>query len=263
VTQSLDRIFELIDLLRGENGCPWDRKQTSESMGRYLVEETFELLDAIQSGSSRRIREELGDVLFQVLFIARLERDSGHFRLEEVVDAVWEKMTRRHPHVFGGETAVDPTRIRRRWHQIKKAEKVAGEEGSVLDSVPENLPALMRAYRVSERAAGAGFDWDDLQGVLLKTEEEWAEFKREIHTSGKDDAAGRTATEFGDILFTLVNVARFAGIHPETALGRSIQKFQRRFRHMEYAARTRGKDLEALDRDSVEALWEEAKLEIA
>ncbi len=262
MTRSLRRIFALIDALRGENGCPWDRKQTSESMGRYLVEETFELLDAIQSGSSRRVREELGDVLFQVFFIAELEQDNGHFRIEDVVNTIVEKMIRRHPHVFGDETADDTDRIRRRWHQIKKEEKKSGDADSVLDSIPANLPALLRAYRVSERAARSGFDWDDLDGVLRKTEEEWGEFKREIDRFGEEDAADRASTEFGDILFTLVNVARFAGIHPETALGRSIQKFQRRFHHMERAARLQGVELESMERQAVEALWEEAKSDI-
>lgn len=261
--QALDKIIET---LRGENGCPWDKKQTPESICVYLLEEAHELLDAIQSKSPGDICEELGDVLFQVLFIARFFEEKDLFSIETAARQSAEKMIRRHPHVFGEITLTEAEEVRQQWHDIKKQEKNGREaESSILDAVPRSLPALLRAYRVSERAARTGFDWDDITGVMEKAEEEWGEFKAEVGNSGADAAADgprdreKIAMEFGDVLFTLVNVARFARIHPETALIQATLKFEERFRHLERTAAESGRDIDAVPRDEKERLWNEAK----
>jgi len=259
---NINRMIELVDTLRGEDGCPWDRKQTPRTMAVYLIEEVYELVDAIESGNPEEIRGELGDVLFQIVFIAGLYREKGHFNLQEVADNNTDKMIRRHPHVFGKGTIDDAEEVKRQWHRIKDEENSATEKKSVLDSIPVKLPALMRAYRISERAAGKGFEWDNISGVIEKVEEEWSEFRSELSLAEKaDDNRDRVALEFGDILFTLVNVARFARIHPETALTSSIRKFEKRFRHMEQVLLERGKDLDSTPMDALSDLWEAAKRE--
>lgn len=260
--QQLDKIIES---LRDENGCPWDKKQTPESIGIYLIEEAHELLEAIESGDPRDICEELGDVLFQVLFTAKFFEEKGQFSIETAARKSAEKMIRRHPHVFGDVTITETEEVRQQWHEIKKQEKNGRTlKISVLDSVPRNMPALMRAYRISERAARTGFDWDDIAGVMDKVEEEWSELKSEIGKNGAgteqpDNHQERIALEFGDVLFTLVNVARFARIHPEAALVRSTRKFEHRFHHLERTAVQSGRDIDAVPRDEKEQLWVQAK----
>lgn len=261
--QALDKIIET---LRGENGCPWDKKQTPESICVYLVEEAHELLDAIQSKSPGDICEELGDVLFQVLFIARFFEERGLFSIDAAARKSAEKMIRRHPHVFGEVSLTEAEEVRQQWHDIKKREKNGREaESSILDAVPRSLPALMRAYRVSERAARTGFDWDDIAGVMEKAEEEWREFRAEVGRGGGGSTEGehpdreKIAMEFGDVLFTLVNVARFARVHPETALARATRKFEERFHHLERSAAESGRDIDAVPREEKEQLWNEAK----
>lgn len=256
----IERLIEIIDTLRGENGCPWDRQQTPRSMALYLKEEMFELLEAIESGSPDDICEELGDVLFQILFIARIYQDKGGFSISDVARMNCEKMVSRHPHVFGDERVESVEQIKQKWHEIKQTEKNHASKASVLDSVPSMLPPLMRAYRISERAARTGFDWTDISEVLHQAEAEWNEFKEELERAGEQgEEAGRIGMEFGDVLFTLVNVARFARIHPETALTDSINKFIRRFRHMEQQIHERGNTLESVPRDEKETMWATAK----
>jgi tetrapyrrole methylase family protein/MazG family protein len=256
----LQALLDLIATLRGENGCPWDRQQTPASMGRYLAEEVFELLDAIGKDDTEAVAEEMGDVLFQVFFIACLYREAGRLDLESVLARNHEKMVRRHPHVFGQGTAATAGAVRDQWVRIKREEKGAAAPVSALDSIPAGLPALLRAWRVSRRAVEIGFDWDDLKAVMAKAEEEWREFQAELdRPDAEADGRRRIAMEFGDLLFTLVNVARFAGIHPETSLTAAIGKFETRFRHMEAAATDAGKDLAALTREEMDALWEGAK----
>ena len=250
-----ETLIELIDVLRGDSGCPWDKKQTPTSIAVYLIEEIFELFDAISADNPEDICEELGDVLFQIFFIARLFQEKGRFSIEDVARINAEKMTRRHPHVFGKENAQTTETIRERWHQIKMKEKKRAPDGSILDSVPARLPALMRAYRISERAARTGFDWPDLNGVVQKVEEEWSEFKSALTKTDKN----QIALEFGDLLFTLMNVARFVGVHPETALTASTQKFARRFKKMESVASEKGRKLDSLTMDEMDDLWEAVK----
>ncbi|OQY14122.1 MAG: nucleoside triphosphate pyrophosphohydrolase [Desulfobacteraceae bacterium 4572_187] len=256
----INSIIDLIEILRGENGCPWDRKQTPKTIAVYLLEEVYELVDAIESGDTSSICEELGDVLFHILFLSGLFREMGHFDIKDVVDLNIEKMTRRHPHVFGNERLDSIEEVRVRWHQIKKQEKSRAKKASILDSVPAGFPALMRAYRVSERAAKTGFDWNDISGVMQKVEEEWSEFKavleRENRTPTDKDLL---ALEFGDVLFTLVNVARFAHIHPETALRNSTKKFEKRFKYMEKMIAKSRRNIESVSQEEKNELWEETK----
>jgi tetrapyrrole methylase family protein/MazG family protein len=256
----IKKLTALIETLRGVNGCPWDKKQTPRSIVLYLIEEVFELAEAIESGNSDAILEELGDVLFQVLFIAALFDEKAHFNLNEVIRTNITKMIRRHPHVFGNSSARTVDAIKKQWDAIKRAEKGPQSDASVLDSVPDGLPALMRASRISERAADAGFDWDDIKGVMQKAEEEWREFQAESG-DGKQTPARRERAllEFGDLMFTLVNVARFAKIHPETALRAATQKFERRFKKMEKTLLKKDSNLDSLSRDEIDHLWEDVK----
>jgi MazG family protein len=259
-TPTFAALMELIAALRGENGCPWDRKQTPLSMSVYLIEETFELVEAIRAGDIKGVREELGDVLFQVFFLIYLYQQEGRFEPTDVLDRNLKKMIHRHPHVFGADKVEDAGQVKKRWREIKESEKGAATD-SLMDSVPKGLPALLRSYRISERAAAIGFDWDSLMGVIRQTEAEWAEFKAELdlNAAGRVKDQDKAVEEFGDILFTMVNVARLAGIHPETALSRSTQKFIRRFKHMEAMASERGKALKEVARDEMEAFWSAAK----
>lgn len=251
----------LIAVLRGERGCPWDKKQTPNSIAVHLIEEVYELVDAIQAGDLDLVVEELGDVLFQIFFLCHIFKDAGHFDLNKVVYTNINKMKRRHPHVFGNEIIEEADQVKLRWEQIKKQEeKEKSKQNSLLNSIPTGLPALLRAFRISERAAGSGFDWDNIDEVMEQVKEEWGEFVREIEVqkgNNKDDK--NVAIEFGDILFALVNIARFAKIHPETALVYSIQKFEQRFKFMENTARLQGQKLEELSKSEWDSLWQNAK----
>jgi len=218
------------------------------------VEEVYELLDAIETGNTQDVCEELGDVLFQVFFMAELYKEMNHFDIYDSAHINTEKMIRRHPHVFGDVETGNTGEIRKRWNKIKMLEKNKGT-ASVLDSVPAKLPALMRAYRISQRAAATGFDWDNISSVMKKVKEELLEFESAFLRKKKDEVS----MEFGDILFTLVNVARFARIHPETSLTSSIKKFEKRFRFMEKTLSARGSKIENLTPDEMKLLWEEAK----
>jgi tetrapyrrole methylase family protein/MazG family protein len=258
----VDRIEELIAILRGDDGCPWDKKQTVVSMARYLIEEVYELTDALVAGDPDAVLEEAGDVLFQLLFVVHLFKESGHFDLGDVVDQNVKKMVRRHPHVFGDATADTPEAVRQNWDRIKQTEKAHDRRRSVFDTIPKRLPALLRAAMVSERAANTGFDWDDISGVMAKTMEEWAEFSSEIKRGATLPNGQKIAMEFGDLLFTMVNVARFARVDPETALMQSIHKFERRFGHMEEAAIAAGRDLAGLSIQEMHDLWEASKAQV-
>ena len=261
--KNIDGLMRLIETLRGDAGCPWDKKQTPKTMALYLIEEVYELADAIESGDPEVVREELGDVLFQVLFIAHLFQEKNEFNIEDAAAASLEKMVRRHPHVFGDGHVDGAEDVRRQWHLIKqeeKAEKGDRGNGSLLDSVPTGLPALMRAHRISERAARTGFDWDDLSGVMHQAELEWEELKEALGKDGNGDVDREAISlEFGDVLFTLVNVARFAKVHPEAALSGSTRKFEKRFKYMEAAAEKQGRSIEGAGREEMDRMWADAK----
>jgi tetrapyrrole methylase family protein/MazG family protein len=261
VLKKLTSLMILVRTLRGKNGCPWDKKQTPDSISVYLIEEMYELVDAIVQKDDEHICEELGDVLFHILFIAAIFEEHKKFDLEHVLENITEKMLRRHPHVFGNARVKNAEDVKKQWQQIKLTEKNDSSHTSVLDSVPKNLPALMRAYRISERAAQTGFDWDDIKGVIAKVEEEWNEFKDEVNAAGveKNENHLKKSLEFGDVLFTLVNVARFAGIHPEIALDESVNKFEKRFKFMETSIARDKKFINSVSRSEMDRLWEMAK----
>jgi tetrapyrrole methylase family protein/MazG family protein len=222
-------LIALVESLRGEPGCPWDKKQTPRTMLVYLIEEMYELADAIESDSADDVREELGDVLFHIVFITRLFQETGDFSVYDVARDITEKMIRRHPHVFGTARVDNTDEIRQNWYQIKQNEKKRSKEESVLDSVPINLPALMRAYRIGERTARYRFDGEDRESLLDKLDSEFDQLKHSIKNTQSD----RISNNFGILLFSLVNLARLLQIHPETALSGAVKMFEKRFRQME------------------------------
>ena len=252
---ALDELIRVIETLRGPGGCPWDREQTPRSMARFLLEEAYELADAVESDTPPAVQEELGDVLFHVLFLAQMHAEAGQFDLDGVCRAIADKMRRRHPHVFGTTQVADSAEVVRNWQEIKRNEKENGRRESVLDAVPAGMPGLLRAYSVSERAARARFDWKDLSAVMEKLEEELAEFR----AAAAAGDAEQTSREFGDILFTLVNVARFSGVHPESALTASVRKFERRFRDLEKAAAAGGQAVADVPQEEKDRIWDEIK----
>lgn len=257
--EKLDVALNIIKTLRNiDGGCPWDRQQTPVSMWKCLIEETYELRDAILQGIPEDVCEELGDVLFQLLFISEIYRERKEFDIFESIKKVSAKMIRRHPHVYGKENFSTKDQLVESWENIKKQEKKeAGKvfNESVLDSVPSGMPSLLRCHKVSNCAVKAGFDWDNIDGVLEKVREEFEEFAEVVHTDDKI----AIADELGDILFTLVNVARFVGIHSETALAGSIDKFERRYRYMEKLLKEQSACLKDLSKKDKEKLWDRAK----
>jgi len=269
--------------LRAPNGCPWDREQTHESLRKFLVEETYEVLDAMESGDARKFSSELGDLLLQVVFHAILGEEAGRFTISDVIESVHTKMVRRHPHVFGAGRAKTSAAVLKKWEEIKAEERAeeaakarAGEQAeefaheekagaSILAGVPRSLPAVLEAYQLTRRASHIGFDWDTLGGILDKLDEE----KRELESiapagaartrAAAGAAALRLEEEVGDILFAGVNVARFLGVDPEIALKKANRKFKQRFQWMEAAAAREGRRLADLPRERMEELWNESK----
>ncbi len=247
-------LIDIVARLRGPGGCPWDAEQTHESLKRNLLEECYETLEAIDGGQPLELAEELGDILVQVAFHADIARAAGEFDIADVLTAINRKLIRRHPHVFADGNASDARQVERNWEQLKAEERrQAGKpEPSAMDSVPAALPALTAAQLIQDRAARFGFDWDDAGGVLDKLVEEIGEFRAAATPEERAD-------EFGDILFAIVNLARWSGIQAEDALRQANNKFRNRYRMMERLATERGLDFTALPLDDKEALWQEAK----
>jgi len=239
-----------------EEGCPWDRQQNFSTIAPYTIEEAYEVADAISRGDMADLRDELGDLLFQVVFHARMAEEAGEFAFSDVVKAIIEKMVRRHPHVFADEELADAVAQTRAWEEHKALERQAkGQHHGLLDGVTLGLPALSRAQKLQKRAARAGFDWPEVGGILDKIEEELGEVRAEL------DAEDHTAleAELGDLLFACVNLARYAGVDPETALRRTNEKFERRFRYIEETLSEAGKAIEQCSLEEMDALWNEAK----
>ncbi|MDO5789798.1 MAG: nucleoside triphosphate pyrophosphohydrolase [Eggerthella sp.] len=252
---------DTIAALRAPNGCPWDREQTHESIARNMIEEAYEAVDAIERHDVAHLREELGDVLLQVVLQSQIAADAGEFTVADVCRDVNAKMIRRHPHVFGEAAAGSAEDVLSIWDNVKLAEKSAAdaqaeEPEGLLDSVPVSFPALLQAYKISRKAVAAGFEWDTVEDVWAKVEEEIAEFKQACRS---DDAQAKEL-EFGDVLFSLVNVARKEGIDAETALRATCRKFRERWAFMEGAAWGKGKRIEELDMDEMQQLWDQAKM---
>lgn len=256
---NISKLIEIMRKLRDpDGGCPWDLEQDFKSISPYTIEEAYEVADAIDRGSRDDLREELGDLLFQVVYHARMAEEEGAFTFFDVVDAIARKMVRRHPHVFGDAAVRDAQTQTLAWEAIKARERSAKALDSVLDDVPIALPALTRADKIQKRAARAGFDWPDIDGVLDKIAEEAGELTREIE-AGAD--AARVEDEIGDLLFTLVNLSRRLDTDPETALRAATGKFERRFRAVELLARERDIDLTSAGLPVLDRLWAAAKRE--
>jgi tetrapyrrole methylase family protein/MazG family protein len=250
---ALARLVQVVDTLRSPGGCPWDMKQTVETLAPHLVEECHEMADAVARTDAADTCEELGDLLMGIVMVARVAEEDRGFGLREVAEGITAKLIRRHPHVYG-ETQVEGSgEVLRNWEAIKKQEKEEkGGDASVLAGVPRSLPALLRAYRVGEKASNAGFDWPDLQGPQAKVEEEWGEFQEALAEEDRE----RAAEELGDLLFAVVNVARKLKIEPELALRGTVERFSSRFRHVEQGL---DKPLAEASLAEMDRLWEEAK----
>lgn len=252
---AFDRLLTIMDELREQ--CPWDRKQTLESLRHLTIEETFELSDAILENNLEEIKKELGDILLHIVFYAKIGAEKEAFDIGSVIDSLCEKLIRRHPHIYGDTEAKDEETVKQNWEKIKLKEK---GNVSVLGGVPKSLPALIKAMRIQEKARGVGFDWEEKHQVWEKVEEEMKEFKEEFNASEESEINKEKATgEFGDLLFSLINYARFIDINPEEALERTNLKFIKRFQYLENAARAAGRNIEDMTLAEMDVYWEEAK----
>jgi tetrapyrrole methylase family protein / MazG family protein len=250
-----EQLVEVISRLRAPGGCPWDRKQTFDTIKSYLLEETYEVMDAIDARDWRGLVEELGDLLLQPVFLAEMAAEQGLFTISDSLDAINEKLVRRHPHVFGNAIAETPEDVKQRWDEIKKQEKTAQASSgceSVLDGVPRNLPALVEADKISQKAASIGFEWPDIGGVVEKLQEEAAELAKAKQSGDQQ----HIEDEIGDLLFTIVNLARFLKVDPEQALRRTNMRFRKRFAHVERKVRAASVEISL---EQMEELWQEAK----
>jgi tetrapyrrole methylase family protein/MazG family protein len=252
--RGIDRLLEVVARLRGEGGCPWDREQTIDSLKQYLIEESYEVIDAIESGDSDKHAEELGDVLLQIALHARIREEQGEFNFDDVADRLADKLIRRHPHVFGDVSVKDSAGVLRNWEIIKANEK-GSDRKSVLDGVPKQLPALQKAQRIQSRVARVGFDWPDTRDVVAKVDEELAETKEAIAGGDREKVHG----EIGDLLFAIVNLCRFEKVEAEECLRASISKFERRFREIEKRVKKEGRELKDCTLAELDAHWNAIK----
>ena len=251
-----DELVEVVKTLRGPDGCPWDKEQTHESLKPYFIEEVYEAIEAIDSGSDSDIQEELGDVLLQSVLHAEIARGEGRFDIDDVLRAIIEKLKRRHPHVFGDVVADNSQQVLKNWEAIKRKEKREKKDGgSVLDGLPKSLPALILARRIQEKVSRFGFDWEHTEDVLAKVDEELLELKE----ANKNNDRNAVEEELGDLLFAVTNMARFVSLCPEDALKKTIDKFQRRFQYIESELPKRGMKLGEASLEEMDKLWDEIK----
>lgn len=254
-TARFEQLMNLMRRLRGPGGCPWDAEQTHESLKRYLLEEAYEVLEAIDSGNSVSLREELGDLLLQAIFHGVIAEESGTFTMNDILQVLCDKLIRRHPHVFADLQVENVDQLVANWERIKKEEK-GSEQRSVLSGVPNHLPALLHAQKITEKASRVGFDWDHVDPVFAKVLEELKELEEILFTGDQD----RIEAELGDLLFAIVNLGRFLSVNPEDALRKTIARFSRRFTHIEDSLRARGKGFQETTLEEMDLLWQEAKL---
>ncbi|MBN1382874.1 MAG: nucleoside triphosphate pyrophosphohydrolase [Deltaproteobacteria bacterium] len=254
--KGLEKLRMIIGRLRAPDGCPWDRRQKKEDIGRYLLEEAYEVMDALNEDSPSHQKEELGDLLFQILFIAHLAEEAGEFAIDDVMDDIAEKMIRRHPHVFGAVKVSSVEEVKANWEDIKQnIEKKERPPAGLLGKIPRSWPALLKAQKITENASKVGFDWENIDGVLDKVEEELNELKSALKGISHKDIT----EEIGDVLFSIVNLCRFSNVDAEEALNASAQKFIRRFAYMERTVGGQGKTISGLSPDQMDELWNRAK----
>lgn len=255
MSAKFEELKRVMGRLRGPQGCPWDREQTHHSLRPYLIEETYEVLEAIDGADDRKLAEELGDLLLQIVFHSQIAQDEGRFSIEDVIAGIIEKLKRRHPHVFGDKKVKNSRDVLIGWEKIKHQETKKKKGSSILDGVPRELPALLKAHRVQEKVSRVGFDWEHIDQVFSKVEEELAEFRSAYRKHQKE----QVEEELGDILFALVNLARYLETSPEDALRRTIDKFITRFKYVESTLHRRGLDLREVGLQAMDKLWDEAK----
>ncbi len=251
--ENFGELVSIMEHLRSPYGCPWDRAQTMNSLRTYLIEEVYEVIEAVESRDSEALKEELGDLLFHILFISRIAKEEGKFDIWEVIDRISKKMVSRHPHVFGNKKVSSPTEVEKNWSDLKEKEKIHRE--SVLDGIPKHLPALLRAYRITERASRVGFDWQRAEEIFNKLSEEIQELEKAISQGDQK----KIEDEVGDVLLVLVNAARLTGNNPEEALRRATQKFIKRFHYIERVLEKSQKSLKEASLKEMDELWEQAK----
>lgn len=250
--EAFDRLLTIMNELREQ--CPWDRKQTLESLRHLTIEETYELSDAIVEGDMKEIQKELGDLALHIVFYSKIASEQQAFDISDVLQGICEKLVERHPHIYGDVKAEDAAAVERNWEQIKLKEK-GNSKKTVLGGVPKSLPALIKAMRIQDKAKGVGFDWEHKSQVWEKVQEEMEEFREEEKAGNQE----KMQEEFGDMLFSLVNYARFAGINPEEALERTNKKFIKRFNYLEEKAKSEGKNLGSMSLQEMDEYWNEAK----
>lgn len=255
ICEEFAKLVETVAILRSPGGCPWDREQTHESLKRYAIEETYEVLEAIESGDPGKLEDELGDLMLQVLLHAQIADENKQFGISDVCRVLREKLQRRHPHVFADTEVSGVDEVLTNWEQIKRAEPGYEERKSVLDGIPKNLPALMRAAKISKKAARTGFDWPDVRAIVDKLKEETQELEEAIDQESQENIK----EEIGDLLFTLVNIARFQGIDPEESLRDMLEKFTYRFTHIEKRAEETNRDIHDMTLEEMDEVWNEVK----
>ena len=252
---SLSKLIKITETLMGEDGCPWDKVQTRESLKPYLVEETYEVLDALDANDPEKIKDELGDLLYQILFHSKISNLKGEFDFRDVIDNLSEKMVRRHPHVFKEGELNTPDQVVKQWEEIKRNEKNQANQKSILDNIPKNLPSLLRAQKLQKKAAKEGFDWDQISDVFDKLDEEIVEFKEAVLKKKSADIQN----EIGDMIFIITNIAKCYKIDAEEALRSTNNKFIKRFQYIEQKIEAKGKTLKDSSLEEMERYWQEAK----
>ncbi|MDT8272626.1 MAG: nucleoside triphosphate pyrophosphohydrolase [Desulfomonilia bacterium] len=253
--EEFDRLVEIFERLRGPGGCPWDAEQTHRSISRCALEEAYELFDAIESNDTEHMKEELGDLLLQVLFHSTIAKGLGEFTIRDVINDLARKLIHRHPHVFGDTLADTSKDVIRNWEQIKQKEQGKKERTSILDGIPESLPGLLHARKIQSVASRVGFDWQDPSGAVEKIREELDELTAALEKGSQDEISA----EIGDLLFSVVNSARLLKVDPEAALRKTIRAFKKRFRAIEDEARNNGTSLDEMTLEEMDRIWEEAK----
>ncbi|MGL5057027.1 MAG: nucleoside triphosphate pyrophosphohydrolase [Fusobacteriaceae bacterium] len=247
--KEFDKLIEIMEILRGKNGCEWDKKQTIHSLKEYLLEETYETLEAMENGGEE-LKGELGDLLLNIVFQAQISKEENKFKIEDVLNSINEKMIRRHPHIFSEEKRLSPEEVKIQWDKIKKTEKEHKHRKSILDGIPKNFPAQMKAEKIIKKVTSVGFSWDSYEGVLNKIEEELEELKVELKNKDKE----KIGDELGDLMFSVINLSNYLGYNSSELLERTNKKFIKRFRHIEENC-----DVEKSNTETMEKYWQEAK----